>query len=208
MAEQRKTKKTGEPAEKDAPKKKDQPKKKDEPTSKKEPAKKDSGKKDSGKAKEPTGKKDSVKAKGPAKAKETKKKEPAKKPAAKSAKAAGGERKAPEVPVVRAKARYLRSSARKSRLVADLIRGKDVGDAKAILRFSARGVSRDVEKLLDSAVANAENNHELIADDLLVKEIYVDEGPTLKRFRPRAQGRATPIHKRTSHLTIALMPKD
>ena len=69
-------------------------------------------------------------------------------------------------------------------------------------------MARDIEKLLDSAIANAENNHELVGDDLFVKEVYADEGPTLKRFRPRAQGRATRIRKRTSHLTVTLTPKD
>jgi ribosomal protein L22 len=110
--------------------------------------------------------------------------------------------------VVRAQAKYVRSSARKARLVLEHIRGKPIADAKAVLRHSQRGVSRDLEKLLNSAVANAENNHHLVGDDLLVKEAYADEGPTLKRFRPRALGRATRIRKRTSHLTITLTPKE
>jgi ribosomal protein L22 len=105
---------------------------------------------------------------------------------------------------VRAQARYVRSSARKARLVCDHIRGKSVPEARALLAFAPRGVARDWAKLLDSAVANAENNHELIGDELRVKVVYADEGPTLKRFRPRAMGRATPIHKRTSHLTIMI----
>jgi ribosomal protein L22 len=111
-------------------------------------------------------------------------------------------------PVVRAQAKYVRSSARKARLVIEHIRGKSVEDARAVLRHTPRGVARDIEKLLASAVANAENNHELVGDDLLVKEAYADEGPTLKRFRPRALGRATRIRKRTSHLTLTLTPKD
>jgi ribosomal protein L22 len=111
-------------------------------------------------------------------------------------------------PVVRAQAKYVRSSARKARLVIDHIRGKPVDEARAILRHTPRGVARDVEKLLASAVANAENNHELVGDELLVKEAYADEGPTLKRFRPRALGRATRIRKRTSHLTVTLTPKE
>jgi ribosomal protein L22 len=110
--------------------------------------------------------------------------------------------------VVRAQAKYVRSSARKARLVCEHIRGKDVDEARAILRFTPRAVARDWSKLLESAVANAEHNHELVGDDLLVSEAYADEGPTLKRYRPRAMGRATRIRKRTSHLTIKLTPKE
>ena len=117
-------------------------------------------------------------------------------------------RRAPVRPVVRARAKYVRSSARKARLVIEHIRGKSIEDARAVLRHTPRGVARDVEKLLNSAVANAENNHELVGDDLIVKEVYADEGPTIKRFRPRAQGRATRIRKRTSHLTLTLTPKE
>ncbi len=109
--------------------------------------------------------------------------------------------------VVRAQARYVRTSARKARMVCGHLRGKSVDEARAILAFTPREVARDWSKLLESAVANAENNHELIEDDLLIREAYADEGPTIKRFRPRAQGRATPIRKRTSHLTITLTPK-
>jgi ribosomal protein L22 len=113
-----------------------------------------------------------------------------------------------ERPVVRAQAKYVRSSARKARLVIEHLRGKSIEDARAVLRHTPRGVARDLEKLLDSAVANAENNHDLVGDDLLVKEAYADEGPTIKRFRPRALGRATRIRKRTSHLTLTLTPKE
>jgi ribosomal protein L22 len=109
--------------------------------------------------------------------------------------------------VVRAQARYVRTSARKARMVCGHLRGKSVPEARAILAFTPREVARDWSKLLESAVANAENNHELVEDDLFVREAYADEGPTIKRFRPRAQGRATPIRKRTSHLTITLTPK-
>jgi len=109
--------------------------------------------------------------------------------------------------VVRAHARYVRTSARKARMVCGHLRGKSVEEARAILAFTPREVARDWSKLLESAVANAENNHELVEEDLLVREAYADEGPTIKRFRPRAQGRATPIRKRTSHLTITLTPK-
>jgi ribosomal protein L22 len=109
--------------------------------------------------------------------------------------------------VVRAQARYVRTSARKARLVCDHIRGKDVEEARAILAFTPRGAARAWTKLLDSAVANAEHNHELVGEELKIASVYADEGPTLKRFRPRAMGRATRIRKRTSHLTITLTPK-
>jgi ribosomal protein L22 len=138
--------------------------------------------------------------------------EPAEEPAA--SEPATGERKAarrkPGQPsrrrVVRAHARYVRTSARKARMVCGHLRGKTVPEARAILAFTSREVARDWSKLLESAVANAENNHELLEEDLVVREAYADEGPTIKRFRPRAMGRATPIHKRTSHLTITLTP--
>jgi ribosomal protein L22 len=107
---------------------------------------------------------------------------------------------------VRARARYVRTSARKARIVCVHLRGKTVAEARAILAFTPREVARDWSKLLESAVANAEANHELLEDDLIIRDAYADEGPTIKRFRPRAMGRATPIHKRTSHLTIALTP--
>jgi ribosomal protein L22 len=110
--------------------------------------------------------------------------------------------------VVRAQAKYVRSSARKARLVCDHIRGKSVEEARAILAFTPRAVARDWSKVLESAVANAEHNNDLDGEDLIVKAAHADEGPTLKRFRPRAMGRATPIRKRTSHLTILLAPKE
>jgi ribosomal protein L22 len=109
---------------------------------------------------------------------------------------------------VRAQAKYVRCAPRKARLVVNHIRGKSVDDARAILGATPRAASRDVLKLLDSAVANAENNHELVADELRVAKVFVDEGPTLKRFQPRAQGRATRIRKRTSHMTILLTTKE
>jgi ribosomal protein L22 len=111
-------------------------------------------------------------------------------------------------PVVRAQAKYVRSSARKARLVCDHIRGKSVEEARAILALTPRAIALDWSKLLESAVANAEHNHELVGEDLYVKAVHADEGPTIKRFRPRAMGRATQIRKRTSHLTILLTPKD
>jgi large subunit ribosomal protein L22 len=106
--------------------------------------------------------------------------------------------------VVKAKARYVRTAPRKARLVMDHIRGKDVERALAILGHTPRAVSTDILKLLRSAIANAESNHELGPDELRVKRCYVDEGPTIKRYRPRALGRATKINKRTSHMTIEL----
>lgn len=112
-----------------------------------------------------------------------------------------------ERPVVRARAKYVRTSARKARLVCDHIRGRSVPDARAILDLAPRAVARDWSKLLESAVANAENNHELPGDELVVLVAQADEGPTLRRFRPRAQGRASRINKRTSHLSIALSTK-
>jgi len=111
-----------------------------------------------------------------------------------------------ERPVVRAQARYVRTSARKARLVCDHIRGKSVPEARAILAHTPRAVAADWEKLLASAVANAEHNHELIGDELRILTVTADEGPTLKRFRPRARGMASRIRKRTSHLTITLTP--
>jgi ribosomal protein L22 len=135
-------------------------------------------------------------------------KRPARGRAARPAAEPKGGRPAPVRPVVTARAKYVRSSARKARLVIDHVRGKPIDEARAVLRHSPRGVARDLERLLESAIANAENNHDLVGDDLLVKEIYADEGPTLKRFRARAQGRAYRIRKRTSHLTVALTPKE
>lgn len=118
---------------------------------------------------------------------------------------------APSVPrdkagavAVRAHARFVRSAPRKARLVMDVIRGKDIAEARAILQHTPRAAAVDIKKLLDSAVANAENNFELDPVDLKIGRASVDEGPTIKRFRPRALGRATPIHKRTSHMTITL----
>ncbi len=113
-----------------------------------------------------------------------------------------------ERPVITAKAKFVRTSPRKARVVADQIRGKTVDEARATLQLSTRGVAKKLESLLDSAVANAENNLELDEEDLTINELMVDEGPTLKRFRPRAMGRATPIHKRTSHLTLLLTTFD
>ena len=107
--------------------------------------------------------------------------------------------------VVRARAKYVRSAPRKARLVMDHIRGRPVEQALAVLTHTPRSASADILKLLNSAVANAEANYELGADELKVQRAYVDEGPTIKRYRPRALGRATRINKRTSHMTIELI---
>ncbi len=108
----------------------------------------------------------------------------------------------------KAVARYVRIAPRKVRLVIDLIRGKDVGEAMAILRHTPRAASPVVEKVLKSAVANAEHNYKMNPDNLVIRSITCDQGPTLKRFRPRAQGRATRINKRTSHITVVLSEKE
>lgn len=107
----------------------------------------------------------------------------------------------------KAVAKSVRIAPRKVRLVVDLIRGKDVGQAVAILRHTQRGASSVVEKVLNSAIANAEHNYELDPENLIVSEVYVGEGATLKRFRPRAQGRASSINKRTSHVTVIVTEK-
>lgn len=104
----------------------------------------------------------------------------------------------------RAIARYVRISSRKVKTVIDLIRGKQVAEAKAILMATPKAATEPVMKLLNSAIANAENNKDLAADTLYIAEVFADMGPTLKRFRPRAQGRASRIRKRTSHITIIL----
>jgi ribosomal protein L22 len=148
-------------------------------------------------------------AKKPAGKKAASKAPAAKEPVASEPKKASRGKAAPAKPrrkVVRAHARYVRTSARKARMVCGHLRGKSVQEARAILAFTPREVARDWSKLLESAVANAESNHELVEEDLIVREAFADEGPTIKRFRPRAMGRATPIRKRTSHLTIALTP--
>lgn len=107
--------------------------------------------------------------------------------------------------IIRARSKYVRSAPRKARLVMDHIRGKDAEKARAILAHTPRAVSVDILKLLNSAIANAEANHELGADELKIRRAYVDEGPTIKRFQPRALGRATQIKKRSSHMTIELI---
>jgi ribosomal protein L22 len=190
MADEKKDKKAKKPAKGEAKKASDKK------AASKKPAKKTAEKKDAKKAapkkaaakKEPTGKKA---AKAP-----TEKKVPPKKA------------KKPVAIVVRASSRYVRIAPRKARLVADQVRGLHIDQARALLQFSPRGAAHDIGKLIESAASNAENNHDLVADEMKVAEITVDEGPTLKRYRPRALGRATPIHKRTSHIAVALSPEE
>ena len=108
----------------------------------------------------------------------------------------------------RAKLSYARISSRKIKIVIDLIRNKSVGEALAILKFTPKAGAEIVEKLLLSAIANAENNHEMDVDKLYVAEIFANQGPTLKRIMPRAQGRAFRIRKRTSPITVVLKERD
>lgn len=109
---------------------------------------------------------------------------------------------------VSATARYLRGSTRKARLVTQAIRGKRVEEAAALLRFMPQHAARDVALVLKSATANAENNHNLSAEDLFIVEAHANEGPTMKRWRPRAQGRAFPIHKPMTHITVVVEDRE
>jgi large subunit ribosomal protein L22 len=111
---------------------------------------------------------------------------------------------ATETPEVRAQAKWVRTSARKARLVLEHIRGRTVPEARTVLAFSERAVAHDIEQVLRSAVANAEANHGLVGDELVISAAYADEGPTLKRWRARARGRVARIRKRTCHITIEL----
>jgi ribosomal protein L22 len=182
-----------------------------EPAAKKPAAKKAAAKKE---PKEKPAKKEPKADKKPAKAADDEKPAKEKKPrrarakkAAKDEKPARRKPRAPEeLPVVRASAKYVRIAPRKARLVADQVRGMHIEQARALLAFSPRDAARDIQKLIDSAAANAENNHDLVGDEMRITSITVDEGPTLRRFRPRALGRATPINKRTSHIAVALTP--
>jgi large subunit ribosomal protein L22 len=176
--------------------KKAEPKKTEKKASGRKAAKKATSKK------APAAKKGS---KEPKAGKEADSKEPATKAAPKKAAAP---RRPSAPPVVRARARYVRIAPRKARLIADQVRGMHIERARALLQFSPRSAAADIRKLIESAAANAENNHDLIGDEMKISSITVDEGPTLKRYRPRALGRATPIHKRTSHIAVALTPTD
>jgi large subunit ribosomal protein L22 len=107
---------------------------------------------------------------------------------------------------VRAEAKWVRMSARKARVVTDHIRGRSVPEARTVLAFTPRAAAREIEKVLKSAVANAEANHNLAGDELVVSAAYVDEGPTIKRWRPRARGRVNRVFKRTCHITVKVAP--
>ncbi len=199
MADEKKAKKEAKPAAKKEAAKKDSKAKK---APAKKAAKKPAAKKETsakGKEKKTEPKKTSKAKKEPAK--------PAKKQAAKKEPAKKAAPQAPATPpVVKASARYVRIAPRKARLIADQVRGMHIEKARALLQFSPRGAAQPIHKLINSAAANAENNHDLIGDEMRVASITVDEGPTLRRFRPRAMGRATPINKRTSHIAVALTP--
>jgi ribosomal protein L22 len=111
-----------------------------------------------------------------------------------------------ERPEVKASAQYLRTTPRKARLVVDHIRGRSVPEARTVLAFTPRAAAREIEKVLASAVANAEANHGLIGDELVISAAYVDEGPVIKRWHARARGRVARIKKRTCHVTLRLTP--
>ena len=113
-----------------------------------------------------------------------------------------------EIRTASATLKYARISSRKVKIVADLIRGKSVDEALAIVKFTPKASSEIIEKLLKSAIANAENNHDMKHDKLYISEIYANQGPTLKRIRPAAEGSAVRIRKRTSHITIKLEEKE
>ena len=112
------------------------------------------------------------------------------------------------IPEAKASLKYARISSRKVKIVIDLIRGKDVDEALAIVKFTPKASSEIIEKLLKSAIANAENNHGMAHNKLYVAEIYANQGPTLKRIRPAAKGSAVRIRKRTSHITVVLRERD
>ena len=112
------------------------------------------------------------------------------------------------VPQAHATLKYARISSRKVKIVADLIKGKDINEALAILKYTPKASSEVLEKLLKSAIANAENNHNMAHEKLYVADVYANQGPTLKRIRPAAKGSAVRIRKRTSHITIVLKERD
>src|SRR6185312_2579462 len=214
--------KAAEPKADKKPAKKTAAKKESKPAAKKDSPKKESAKKDAKDSGDKPAKKQKSAPKADkkeAKGKDDKGEKAAKKPRRRGKKAdakAAEKKPAPsrrrrshdsdQLPIVRATAKYVRVAPRKARLVADQVRGLHIEQARALLSFSPRGAARDIQKLIDSAAANAENNHDLIGDEMKITSITVDEGPTLRRFRPRALGRATPINKRTSHIAVALTP--
>jgi len=176
-----------------------------EPEPKKAEATKDEPKKTEPKKTEP--KKTEPKKTEPKKT-EPKKQEPKQPAARKPAEKAAAKEVDLAPVVVRASAKYVRVAPRKARLIADQVRGLHIDDARALLEFSPRGAARDIQKLVESAASNAENNYDLVSDEMRIAAITVDEGPTLRRYRPRALGRATTINKRTSHISLALTPEE
>ena len=112
------------------------------------------------------------------------------------------------IPQAEATLKYARISSRKVKIVADLIKGKDIDEAQAILKYTPKASSEILEKLLKSAIANAENNHNMAHEKLYIADVYANQGPTLKRIRPAAKGSAVRIRKRTSHVTILLKERD
>jgi ribosomal protein L22 len=208
-AKESKAAKAKEPAAKKATAKKEPKAKK--PAAKKDAAEKKDSKEKPAKKAAPKADKDAKAPKADKEDKPAKEKKPrrrAKKAAAKAEEkpAKKASRKSDELPVVHASAKYVRVAPRKARLIADQVRGLHIEQARALLAFSPRTAAEDIHKLINSAAANAENNHDLIGDEMRISSITVDEGPTLRRFRPRALGRATPINKRTSHIAVALTP--
>jgi large subunit ribosomal protein L22 len=192
MAEEKKTPTSGQPPADEA---------------KKAPAQKSAAKKEA--AKQTPAAKKAAESKKPATKPKAAKEPAAKEPAKKETPKRKPKPEVADVPVVvRASARYVRVAPRKARLVADQVRGLQIDRARALLEFSPRSAATDIRKLIDSAASNAENNHELVADEMRVAEITVDEGPTMRRYRPRALGRATRINKRTSHISVALVPEE
>ena len=200
-----KEKKDSKESKADAPEAKAKDAKAKKPAAKKAAAKKDSAEKKDSKEKKPAAKKDKAEKKD-AEKKPRRAKKAAKAEEKKPAPSRRRPRDPEELPVVRASAKYVRVAPRKARLIADQVRGMHIEKARALLEFSPRGAAEDIQKLINSAAANAENNHDLVGDEMRITTITVDEGPTLRRFRPRALGRATPINKRTSHITVALTP--
>jgi ribosomal protein L22 len=206
MADEKKTTKKADAAKASGEKAEAKKAEKKDSKAKAKTEKKPAAKKDSKKESKKAGGKKEPKAKGKESKKAAAKGKDGKAPKAKKEPAKKATKAPVAPPVVKASARYVRIAPRKARLIADQVRGMHIESARALLQFSPRGAAKDIHKLIDSAAANAENNHDLIGDEMRISSITVDEGPTLRRFRPRAMGRATPINKRTSHIRVALTP--
>jgi ribosomal protein L22 len=206
MAEEKKTPTSGQKPQAEEAKRKAPVQK---AVARKEPAKQTPAAKKTGERKAQAAKEQADKPAGkPRQEPKPKAQKPEEKPKPQARRAPARKEQEPVAVMVRASARYVRVAPRKARLVADQVRGLPIDKARSLLRFSPRGAARDIERLIDSAASNAENNHELVADEMRIAEITVDEGPTLRRYRPRALGRATRINKRTSHIAVALTPEE